>query len=62
MDRYESKQAYIEKKIGENMQIETLSEEQHIALNDLCRIRHDMHCNRSGFLTLKANITINFGR
>lgn len=54
MDRYEAKQAYIENKIGENMQIETLTEDQHIALNDLCRIRHEMHCNHDGFFNTES--------
>lgn len=43
MDRYEAKQRYIERKNTENAKIETLTEDQHEALEGLCRMRHNIH-------------------
>jgi hypothetical protein len=42
---YERKAAYAERKMRKNAEVETLTEEQHEALSDICRIRHMMHSN-----------------
>ena len=43
---YERKQAYANKRNRANAEIDTLTEEQHEALAELCRIRHELHCNQ----------------
>lgn len=43
IDRYEAKQRYADRIMRDNATIETLSEEQHAALADICRIRHYLH-------------------
>lgn len=48
-DKYEAKANYVDKVMSENAEIETLTEEQHDALRELCRIRHEMHCNQDDF-------------
>lgn len=42
-ERYEAKRRYVEKIMRENAEIETLTEEQHNALQKLASIRHKIH-------------------
>lgn len=45
MNRYEAKEAYVDRIMRENASIDTLTEEQHSALSALARIRHEIHTN-----------------
>lgn len=42
-EAYERKQAYADRRMRENREIETLTEEQHDVLSWLCSIRHKIH-------------------
>ena len=42
---YYGKMIYTGKKMAENREIETLTEEQHDALEMICRARHELHTN-----------------
>ena len=42
-DKWTAKQNYVEKIMRENSEVETLTEEQHEALQELARIRHEIH-------------------
>lgn len=42
-EKYEAKRGYVEKIMRENAEIETLTEEQHYALEKLASIRHKIH-------------------
>ena len=46
---YERKREWAAKRMAENSQIDTLTEEQHEALEWLCSVRHDVHCNQDDF-------------
>lgn len=46
-DMYYGKQLYAERKMRENAEIESLTEEQHAVLAELCRIRHEFHSTDS---------------
>lgn len=46
-DKYEAKENYANKIMAENAKVETLTEEQHDALESLCKIRHNMHSNKA---------------
>ena len=48
-EAYEGKERFAERRMMENAEIETLTEEQHDALSWLCTIRHDMHGNQEAF-------------
>lgn len=41
--KYEAKKAYATRKMRENKKVETLSEEQHNLLDDICELRHKLH-------------------
>jgi len=42
---YYGKMIYAGKKMAENKEIETLTEEQHDALSQMCSARHELHTN-----------------
>ena len=42
-DKWTAKQNYVEKVMRENAEVETLTEDQHWALQELARIRHEIH-------------------
>ena len=42
-DKWTAKQNYVENIMRENSEVETLTEEQHEALQELARIRHEIH-------------------
>ena len=42
---YYGKMIYAGKKMSANKEIETLTEEQHDALSQMCRARHELHTN-----------------
>lgn len=46
-DAYFGKQLYAERKMAKNAEIDTLTEEQHEVLAELCRIRHEFHSTDS---------------
>lgn len=46
MDKWEAKQAYIDKLMNDNENCTTLTEEQHAVLRELCGWRHRLHCIR----------------
>lgn len=48
-EAYERKKEWAAKRMAENALVETLSEEQHEALEWLCSVRHDVHCNQEDF-------------
>jgi hypothetical protein len=48
-DGYERKQAWAERRMAKNLEIDTLTEEQHLALADLCRARHNFHSHSDDF-------------
>ena len=51
---YEAKANYVEKKMKENAQIKTLSEEQHNVLSWLCKVRHIIHTNQKSFFVTES--------
>lgn len=42
-ERYEAKRRYVENVMHENAEVKTLTEKQHEALQELARIRHEIH-------------------
>lgn len=42
---WEAKANYVEKVMAENSEVDTLTEEQHEVLRELCRLRHEIHTN-----------------
>lgn len=54
-DRYEAKRRYVEKIMQENAEVETLTEEQHEALQELARIRHEIHSSWETMWNDEAN-------
>lgn len=51
-EAYEGKQKWADRRMAENKKIESLTEEQHEALSDIAKKRHDLHINfESAFLT-----------
>ena len=42
-DAYYGKMIYAGKKMAKNKEIETLTEEQHDALSQMCSARHELH-------------------
>ena len=48
-DKYEAKANYVDKLMKENAEVETLTEDQHNALAELCRIRHQIHTSADSF-------------
>lgn len=55
-EEYERKRAYAERKMKQNSLIESLTEDQHEALADLCRIRHEIHSNPKGFFNIESKV------
>ena len=52
---YERKQRYAERKMRQNAEVESLTEEQHDALATLCNFRHEFHStNVSHFINSEA--------
>nr|6NMD_B Chain B, AcrVA1 [Moraxella bovoculi] len=52
---YEAKERYAKKKMQENTKIDTLTDEQHDALAQLCAFRHKFHSNKDSlFLSESA--------
>lgn len=47
---YERKAAYAKRRNKENMMIDTLTESQHYAIQEICAIRHDIHSMDCGKL------------
>jgi len=45
-DQYERRNENAAKRMQENAEIETLTEEQHEALSELCSTRHDLHSDK----------------
>ena len=45
-EAYERKREYAAKRMAENREITTLTDEQHDLLNELCTFRHDLHTNQ----------------
>lgn len=46
MDKWELKQAYVDRLMDNNEKCTTLTEEQHAVLRELCGWRHRLHCIR----------------
>ena len=46
MDKWELKQAYVDRLMDNNEKFTTLTEEQHAVLRELCGWRHRLHCIR----------------
>lgn len=55
MTIYEKRERNAEIRMSENSEIETLSEEQHIALARLCKIRHEIHCNNESMFNAQSS-------
>lgn len=53
---YERKAAYAERKMEENSLIESLTREQHEALAELCRIRHEIHSSPKVFFSYESRV------
>lgn len=53
-DGYFYKQLAAEKRMEENRKVSTLTEEQHNALAEICRIRHELHCNHETLFNEEA--------
>ena len=53
-DKWEAKANYIDKLMTENAEVETLTEEQHDALAELCRIRHNIHTSAESFFNAES--------
>ena len=45
-DAYIAKRELAARRMAENAEIETLTPEQHEALEYLCTVRHNIHCNQ----------------
>lgn len=57
-EQYDYRRESAARRMAENAEIETLSEEQHEALAEICRMRHELHCNpESIFLTDSSDYT-----
>ena len=54
---YEAKARYAQKRMEENAQIKTLSEEQHNVLSWLCKVRHIIHTNQKSFFVTESTIS-----
>jgi len=50
MNKYEGKQRWAENRMAKNREIDTLTEEQHDVLADLCSVRHDIHSNKRSII------------
>ncbi|MFA6569919.1 MAG: hypothetical protein WCT77_01645 [Bacteroidota bacterium] len=50
VDIYEGKRRYADKKMQENKNIGTLTEEQHDAISSLCSVRHDLHSSQDSVI------------
>lgn len=44
-NRYEAKANYVRAMNAKNARIETLTAEQHELIQDICKFRHEVHCN-----------------
>lgn len=44
---WEAKANYVEKVMAENSEVDTLTEEQHEILRELCALRHELHVNHN---------------
>lgn len=42
---FEAKERYVENLMADNAEVDTLTEEQHEVLRELCRLRHEIHIN-----------------
>lgn len=49
-DAYERKEAWAARRMAENAEIETLTEEQHDYLSSLCSFRHNLHTNKDSII------------
>ena len=58
---YEGKELYTQKKMLKNSEIDTLTEDQHEILRELCYYRHQIHINhKSIFLITDDHLVDNF--
>lgn len=48
-EAYEGKREWVARRMAENREIDTLTEEQHEVIEWLCSVRHDVHCNQEDF-------------
>lgn len=46
-EAYERKNEYAARRMHNNAQIDSLTEEQHEFLAELCEFRHELHCNQN---------------
>ena len=55
---YGNKREWVARRMSQNAKSNSLTEEQHEALEQLCKFRHDLHCNqKSLFLTNSCEYT-----
>lgn len=54
-EAYQRKQLYAERKMRENAEIESLTEEQHEVLCELCRLRHEIHIEHKSIFNNNDN-------
>ena len=54
MNKYESKQRYVDNLMRKNADVGTLTDEQHSCLAWLCQVRHRMHMHQKGFFVTSS--------
>lgn len=57
---YEAKERYAKKKMQENAKIDTLTDEQHDALAQLCAFRHKFHSNKASLFLSESSFAAEF--
>ena len=60
MDKWEAKQAYVERVMSENRKADTLTEEQHDFLSRLAQERHNLHVSWDDVWTSRASFDFLF--
>lgn len=54
-NRYEAKTNYVRAMNAKNAEIETLTAEQHELIQDICRFRHEVHCDIESYFNSSIN-------
>lgn len=62
-NRYEAKANYVRAMNAKNAEIETLTAEQHELIQEICKFRHEVHCNIDSYFNAfsKHSATISDG-
>ena len=58
-DQYQRRAENAQKRMDEQKEVSSLTEEQHEAIAEVCRMRHELHCNQdSAYLTESTGANI----